>query len=65
VEHKTEREEISFEFLVRFEAEGETLFWIVAADEICVHHIKPEAKTQSTDWHYRQSAWKEKFKKCL
>ena len=63
-EHKTERKAISFELLLCFDTEGETVFpHIFTGDETWVHHFEPERKRkQSVEWHQSQSPWKKKIK---
>ena len=64
-EHKTERKAISFELLVCFDTEGETIYpHIFTGDETWVHHFEPERKRkQSVEWHQSRSPWKKKIRK--
>jgi hypothetical protein len=58
---QTERKAVSYDFLVCFEAEGETfLSRIVTADETCINHFEPKTKNKSMEWHHPQSTRGEK-----
>jgi len=65
VKHNTDSKAIFSVLLAHFEADGETLSWIVTADETLVHYFEPETKSQPVEWHRPQSSWKKKFKKSL
>jgi len=62
-DHKGQRKAITSELLQRYRhKDDDFLLHIVTGDKIWFHHLKPEMKWQSMEWHHLHSPSKKKAK---